>query len=39
LQSPEFDGVLDPLEELVLLVAAISHDLDHRGTNNAFEVK
>eukprot|EP00049_Salpingoeca_infusionum_P017470 m.353088 g.353088 ORF g.353088 m.353088 type:complete len:607 (-) comp16680_c0_seq1:195-2015(-) len=27
------------LEKLGLLVAALSHDLDHRGTNNAFEKK
>lgn len=28
-----------PLEHLGFLIAALSHDLDHRGRNNAFETK
>ena len=39
ISCPGFDGVFSPLEELVLLIAGISHDLDHRGFNNAFEQK
>lgn len=31
----KFEG----LEVLALLVACLCHDLDHRGTNNAFQVK
>ncbi len=27
------------LEILVLLVACLCHDLDHRGTNNSFQAK
>jgi hypothetical protein len=29
---------LEPLEIFVLLVSAISHDLDHDGYNNAFQI-
>ncbi len=29
---------LDPLDLFVLLVSAISHDLDHDGYNNAFQI-
>ncbi|KAI1303641.1 Dual 3',5'-cyclic-AMP and -GMP phosphodiesterase 11 [Halotydeus destructor] len=31
--------VLGEIETLALLVACLSHDLDHRGTNNSFQVK
>ncbi|XP_053406737.1 cGMP-specific 3',5'-cyclic phosphodiesterase-like isoform X2 [Mercenaria mercenaria] len=38
-----FTGQLMPkfsdLETLAMLVASLCHDLDHRGTNNAFQVK
>lgn len=27
------------LEQLGLLIACFCHDLDHRGTNNAFQAK
>ncbi|XP_076818911.1 cGMP-specific 3',5'-cyclic phosphodiesterase-like isoform X2 [Clavelina lepadiformis] len=33
--SPVFSAT----EKLALLVACLSHDLDHRGTNNAFQAK
>lgn len=28
-----------PLETLALIIACLCHDLDHRGTNNSFQVK
>merc|ERR1711860_278064 len=31
--------VFSDLEMLAMLVASLCHDLDHRGTNNAFQVK
>lgn len=31
--------VLGEIETLALLVACLCHDLDHRGTNNSFQVK
>jgi len=30
---------LSDLESLALLVGCLSHDLDHRGTNNQFQIK
>jgi len=33
------DNVFDDYEKLALLISCLSHDLDHRGTNNAFQVK
>jgi len=30
---------LDDVERLALLVGSLSHDLDHRGTNNQFQIK
>lgn len=30
---------MSELESLGLLIACLSHDLDHRGTNNAFQAK
>ncbi|EDV22124.1 uncharacterized protein TRIADDRAFT_50691 [Trichoplax adhaerens] len=38
-QAKEFGGLLNDLEKLSLLVACLCHDLDHRGTNNAFQLK
>ena len=31
-------GVLSDLEVLALFVSCLCHDIDHRGTNNAFQV-
>uniref|UniRef100_H2YVD4 Phosphodiesterase n=1 Tax=Ciona savignyi TaxID=51511 RepID=H2YVD4_CIOSA len=33
------DTVFSDFEKLALLVSCLSHDLDHRGTNNAFQAK
>ena len=30
---------LSDMERLALLVGSLSHDLDHRGTNNQFQIK
>jgi cGMP-specific 3',5'-cyclic phosphodiesterase len=30
---------MNDLERMGLLIACLSHDLDHRGTNNAFQAK
>lgn len=30
---------MSDLERISLLIACLSHDLDHRGTNNAFQAK
>jgi len=30
---------LSDIERLGLLVGSLSHDLDHRGTNNQFQIK
>jgi len=30
---------LTDMERLALLVGSLSHDLDHRGTNNQFQIK
>ena len=38
-QSGKMSTLLKPLEMLALLIAAFCHDLDHRGTNNAFQSK
>ena len=37
LTSSELGTRLSPLERFAILIACISHDLDHRGTNNRFE--
>eukprot|EP00730_Choanoeca_flexa_P004391 TRINITY_DN11680_c0_g1_i6.p1 TRINITY_DN11680_c0_g1~~TRINITY_DN11680_c0_g1_i6.p1 ORF type:complete len:616 (+),score=113.90 TRINITY_DN11680_c0_g1_i6:157-2004(+) len=37
--SSEIGKMFSDTEKLGFLVAALSHDLDHRGTNNAFEKK
>lgn len=39
LQSLLFFRFMSDLEILGLLVACLCHDLDHRGTNNAFQMK
>ena len=31
-------GVLSSLEAFALLIAAMCHDLDHRGTNNSYQI-
>jgi high affinity cGMP-specific 3',5'-cyclic phosphodiesterase 9 len=36
--NTEAGQFIDPLHHLALLTAAICHDLDHPGTNNAFQV-
>ncbi|XP_078492494.1 dual 3',5'-cyclic-AMP and -GMP phosphodiesterase 11-like isoform X1 [Ciona intestinalis] len=33
------DSIFSDYEKLSLLVSCLSHDLDHRGTNNAFQAK
>lgn len=38
LESTSARGVLSPEEELVLLIAAICHDLDHDGYTNSFHI-
>ncbi|XP_065885255.1 cGMP-specific 3',5'-cyclic phosphodiesterase-like isoform X2 [Dysidea avara] len=37
--SGNLGNVLSPLETLSLIVACLCHDIDHRGTNNAFQAK
>ena len=39
LQIEEFGRIFSPEEKFALLVACLSHDLDHRGTNNSFQIK
>ncbi|KAL4646889.1 dual 3',5'-cyclic-AMP and -GMP phosphodiesterase 11A-like isoform X1 [Arapaima gigas] len=34
-----FQEVLSDTETLALMVGSLCHDLDHRGTNNAFQAK
>ena len=31
-------GVVSPIEAFALLIAAMCHDLDHRGTNNSYQI-
>jgi len=33
------NACMNDLERMGLLIACLSHDLDHRGTNNAFQAK
>src|SRR4051794_16380883 len=33
------NACMSDLERMGLLIACLSHDLDHRGTNNAFQAK
>lgn len=39
IQKGQLASVLGDLECLALIVACLSHDLDHRGTNNQFQIK
>ena len=39
LKTGKMDRFMDDLEIFGLLVACLCHDLDHRGTNNAFQTK
>ncbi|EGD82484.1 hypothetical protein PTSG_11971 [Salpingoeca rosetta] len=39
LMSSEMGTYFSDLEKAGILIAALSHDLDHRGTNNTFEKK
>lgn len=38
-QNTNLSRILGELETLALIVACLSHDLDHRGTNNSFQIK
>lgn len=38
-KTGKMDRFMNDLEVLGLLVACLCHDLDHRGTNNAFQMK
>ena len=38
-QTAEMGVKLSEIEKLALFVACLCHDLDHRGTNNAFQSK
>ena len=38
-QSGAVEGQLKEHEKLGLMVACLCHDLDHRGTNNQFQVR
>jgi hypothetical protein len=38
LEATSARAVLSPEEELVLLIAAICHDLDHDGYTNSFHI-
>lgn len=39
LQGTQWWKVLGEIEVLSLIMACLCHDLDHRGTNNSFQVK
>eukprot|EP00095_Tigriopus_kingsejongensis_P010391 snap_masked-scaffold1615_size33485-processed-gene-0.0 protein:Tk10391 transcript:snap_masked-scaffold1615_size33485-processed-gene-0.0-mRNA-1 annotation:"camp cgmp cyclic nucleotide" len=39
LKTGKMDRFMDEIEIFGLLVACLCHDLDHRGTNNAFQTK
>ncbi|XP_059082786.1 cGMP-specific 3',5'-cyclic phosphodiesterase-like isoform X2 [Tigriopus californicus] len=39
LKTGKMDRFMDDIEIFGLLVACLCHDLDHRGTNNAFQTK
>ena len=38
-QTGELRPKFDAVEVFALMAACLCHDLDHRGTNNAFQVK
>lgn len=35
--SGMLDTIMDPVEQFAMFVAALNHDIDHRGTNNQFQ--
>ena len=39
LQNGEMDNMLGDSECLALMVGCLCHDLDHRGTNNQWQIK
>jgi len=39
IKTGKLSKIFDESEQLALLIACLSHDLDHRGTNNAFQAK
>ncbi|XP_048758598.2 dual 3',5'-cyclic-AMP and -GMP phosphodiesterase 11-like isoform X2 [Ostrea edulis] len=39
LKSGQMDNILTETEKLALIIACLCHDLDHRGTNNQFQIK
>ena len=39
MKTGKMERFMEDLEILGLLVACLCHDLDHRGTNNAFQLK
>ncbi|KAK3091837.1 hypothetical protein FSP39_023062 [Pinctada imbricata] len=39
LKSGQMDNILTDAERLALMVACLCHDLDHRGTNNQFQIQ
>ena len=39
LQRGHLGGALSDVEALALVVGCLCHDLDHRGTNNQFQIK
>lgn len=38
-QTAGFQEILTEVEILAVIVGCLCHDLDHRGTNNAFQAK
>lgn len=39
LQSTQWWKLFGEIECLALMIACVCHDLDHRGTNNSFQIK
>ncbi|XP_048589168.1 dual 3',5'-cyclic-AMP and -GMP phosphodiesterase 11 isoform X2 [Nematostella vectensis] len=39
LKKPSIGKYFTVIEQYALIVACLSHDLDHRGTNNSFQIK
>lgn len=39
LQATQWWKVFGEIECLALIIACLCHDLDHRGTNNSFQIK
>ena len=38
-ENSKLSGYLEDSEKLALIVGCLCHDLDHRGTNNTFQVE